>query len=180
MRAARRALSLSHWQTWQHKLPEEQQLVNHTLEAVPATLREKKGDIKIRILRKCSGLPALIWDHVGVTLRKEAVKRFGTSVTSPAHFVWQCKYTNRALFDKIYLWEGEPAAGSFVVFIGALELKVLPPNPPQHSSQLLLQLQFPARRKNQVVKSAQRTVELSHIKWNGLWVVAEACVGWCF
>lgn len=54
-----------------------------------------------------------------------------------------------------YLWEGESTASSLVVFIGALKLKVLPPNPPQHSSQLLLQLQFPAkkkRKKQQVVK----------------------------
>lgn len=47
----------------------------------------------------------------------------------------------------VYLWEGVPAAGSFVVFIGAFKLKVFPPNPPQHSSQLLLQLKFPAKRK---------------------------------
>lgn len=90
-------------------------------------------------------------------------------------FVWQCRYKNlllqQAPFEKItYLREGEPTAGSLVVFIGALELKVLPPNPPQHSSQLLLQLQFPARRKNQVVEStrtAQRTEELSHSRWTG-------------
>lgn len=53
-----------------------------------------------------------------------------------------------------HLREGEATAGSFVVFIGALELKVLPPNPPQHSGQLLLQLQFPAgeeKKKKQAV-----------------------------
>lgn len=53
-----------------------------------------------------------------------------------------------AMFEKVtYLREGEPTAGSLVVFIGALELKVLPPYPPQHSSQLFLQLQFPAKRE---------------------------------
>lgn len=49
--------------------------------------------------------------------------------------------------DGAHLGEGESTTSSFVVFIGALKLKVLPPNPPQHSSQLLLQLQFPATRK---------------------------------
>lgn len=42
MKAVDPMLSLSRWQTWQCTLPEEQQLVNHTVEAVPATLTEQK------------------------------------------------------------------------------------------------------------------------------------------
>lgn len=38
MKAVDSVLSLSHWQTWQRNLPEEEQLVNRTLQAVPATL----------------------------------------------------------------------------------------------------------------------------------------------
>lgn len=37
------SVEFSHWQTWQRNLPEEQQLFNHTLEAVAATLMEKKA-----------------------------------------------------------------------------------------------------------------------------------------
>lgn len=52
-----------------------------------------------------------------------------------------------------YLRQGESAARPLVVFIGALELKVLPSNPPQHSSQLLLQLQLPAEQEGKNSKN---------------------------
>lgn len=57
-----------------------------------------------------------------------------------------------------------------MVFIWALELKVLPPNPPQHSCQFLLQLQFPAESKKaggeiDKVTAAQTTGELD---WFGV------------
>ncbi len=98
----------------------------------------------------------------------------------PHLHIFKCKHINlnlysqaKALFKKaVYLREGEPTARSFVVFIGALELEVLPADPPQHSSQLLLQLQFPAERENQVVKStrtaAHRADQQYYVKWIGL------------
>lgn len=59
MKAVNQALSLSRWQTWQRQLPEEQ-LVNHTGGGASIT-DGRKGDIKIIIMRKQSGLPAPIW-----------------------------------------------------------------------------------------------------------------------
>lgn len=59
MKAVNRASSLSHWQTWQRQLPEEQ-LVNHTGGRASIT-DGRKSDIKIIIMRKQSGLPASIW-----------------------------------------------------------------------------------------------------------------------
>ena len=51
-----------------------------------------------------------------------------------------------------YLWEGEAAARPLVVLVGALELQVLPLDPPQHPSQLLLQLQLPSGGHNSQIK----------------------------
>lgn len=59
MKTVNQALSLSRWQTWQRQLPEEQ-LVNHTGGGASIT-DGRKGDIKIIIMRKQSGLPAPIW-----------------------------------------------------------------------------------------------------------------------
>lgn len=78
------------------------------------------------IIFKCPSTPVCVW-----------------------RFVFECKGSTWA-----YLREGEPTAGPFVVFIRALELKVLPPNSPQHSSQLFLQLQLPLKAgKHEEVKS---------------------------
>lgn len=86
------------------------------------------------------------------------------------------------VFRVIYLWEGEAAARTLVVFIGALKLQVLPPNPPQHSGQLLLQLQFPGTHKKKEGKPGgetsrgQRTEE----QWGGASAGVGAVPGSCF
>lgn len=78
-----------------------------------------------------------------------------------------------------YLGEGESAACSFVVFIGALKLKVLPPNSPKHSSQLLLQLQFPAgKKKGKTPGGGVNKNQESQAKW--VWIAAEARPFHCF
>lgn len=73
-----------------------------------------------------------------------------------------------------------------MVFIGTLELKVLPTNPPQHSSQLLLQLQFPAKRKikktgGEINKNVVARRGEGLTPRNGLgWGCCRAHTGWCF
>lgn len=56
MKTVEQVLSLSHWQTWQRNLPEEQQLANHTWGGCASKTDRGKGDIKLRIMK----LPALI------------------------------------------------------------------------------------------------------------------------
>lgn len=51
MKAVEQVLSLSHWQTWQRKLPEEQQLANHTWGGCASDTVGGKGDIKLRIMK---------------------------------------------------------------------------------------------------------------------------------
>ena len=70
-----------------------------------------------------------------------------------------------------YLWEGEAAACPLVVLVGALKLQVLPLDPPQHPSQLLLQLQLPSgghKPHGQREESREDLIQLStannHIK----------------
>lgn len=94
------------------------------------------------------------------------------SICAPFFFFLMICLTSVDMRRITYLREGESTACPFVVFIGALKLKVLPPNSPQHSSQLLLQLQFPAEKGKTPGGGVNKNQE-SQAKW--VWIAAEAC-----
>lgn len=143
-------------------------LITHH-EAVPATLTEKKT-IYSSDLWSCQPQYEIMWvEHWVFNPHRPWIVLLFFLLT----WQYKCRRVDlkQGLSEGIaYLREGVPAARSFVVFIGALELKVLPTNPPQHSSQLLLQLQFSAKKKigktpGGQIKEDSRTDERSHIKW---------------